>query len=1187
LIRGCLGGVLACLLMWVPGARAEVPATPQPRQLTVADGLPSSNINAFAEDQTGYLWLGTRDGLARYDGRNYRIWRAEDGLRDNQVWSLHVDAANRLWIGTHSAGLVMLSADRRTFRFYDKQHFPQISSNTVWAIASTPDGSVWFGTATGGLYQLAADGKVRRFMPVEGDRDSLPSAAVTHLVTMADGSLWVGTKGGLARWTGSGFQRVGENVLPSERINGLKVDRQERLWIATNAGLVVRQPDGRFERPSWLGAGAQDVFNMLEFSADGSYWLDTLDGLGRIRSGAMRNVPLYSMQERGLVKPNWTSAYEDREGGLWFASTNAGLWHLPPSWRQFSVLSRHQDDPDSLRNPYAMALAASASGGIWVVGTRGALDWFDPATGEVRHHLEKVNGNNWPQSMEEDSKGQVWIGSLDELVRYTPADKSVRRWRSGDHNDAAMLGDADIIRSCDGGRIWVYSEEGGMQQRDAEGRVLLQILQGQAGLPASPVEDMKCGPLDNLWLGTGSGLLAWQPQQGRFVPVPGAPSGRISAFTLTDSGVVWVGTLGRMESYLWDGRQMSLLDSVGGDRGFPMLVPSGVVVDAQGVAWAISPRGLIRMDPASRSVRLYGVHDGLPGQEFRRRTLVQARSGQLAGGTPDGVVLFDPALLKPSTRQPPLVIERVSVRHGDGEEDLTHEASMVIHESDRDLRIVARLLSFADSATNTYRFRLAGYDTDWVEVGGSGERVFSRLPAGRYQLEVQAATSDNVWSRARILSFRVQPPWWRSAGGLVGLTALSVALVFWGAWLYQRRLRRRHEWQLARHKHELAEQASLAKTRFLATLGHEVRTPMTGVLGMSELLLASELDERQRGYTQAIRRAGEHLLRLVNDALDLARIEAGRLELQAQPFDLQQLLDDVRGLMEPLAQRRGLAFNLENTAPPRTRVDGDVLRLRQILLNLVGNAIKFTSEGAVGLRIQADAEGRGIGFDVCDTGPGISAEQRKRLFRRFEQADGARTAARYGGSGLGLAICHELAVAMGGTIDVESTLGKGSCFKVRLPLSWELAAETAADGSGAASWSTLAPLQILLVEDDATIAAVIRGLLEVHGHTVVHAAHGLAALAEVSNTSFDVALLDLDLPGIDGFGLALQLRTMGYDMPLIAVTARSDTEAEPQARKAGFDDFLRKPVTAQLLLEAIAGVLDAKQRREQGLPPRS
>src|SRR5690606_15147369 len=199
----------------------------------------------------------------------------------------------------------------------------------------------------------------------------------------------------------------------------------------------------------------------------------------------------------------------------------------------------------------------------------------------------------------------------------------------------------------------------------------------------------------------------------------------------------------------------------------------------------------------------------------------------------------------------------------------------------------------------------------------------------------------------------------------------------------------------------------------------------------------------------------------------------------------------------------------------------DAGRVRQILLNLLGNAVKFTEAGSVSLQAAPIASG-GVRLVVSDTGPGLNEEQQAHLFRRFEQAEGARTAARYGGSGLGLAICHELAVAMGGDIDLDSTPGKGSCFKVKLPLAWDVAPEASADGGGAGAWGALPPQQVLLVEDDATIAAVIRGLLEVHGHSVVHAAHGLAALSEVSNTRFDVALLDLDLPGIDGFGLALQ-----------------------------------------------------------------
>lgn len=1178
---------LLCLLLLsglAAPAAAEVPVTPQPRRLGVADGLPSANINAFAEDRLGYLWLASHDGLARFDGRNYRIWRAEDGLRDNLIWSLHVDAGNRLWFGTQNAGLGMLSADRRSFRFFDSATYPQIGSNTVWSVASTPDGSVWFGTPTAGLHRLAADGTIQRFMPVPGQRDSLPSASIAYLAVTADGVLWVGSKGGLARWTGTGFAREGEAVLPSPRINGLKVDGGQRLWIATNGGVVVRHRDGRFERKEWPGAAPGDVLNVLQYASDGNYWLDTLQGLGRSRDGAaVSNVPLYSAQERGLVKPNWSTAYEDRDGGLWFASTNAGLWHLSPNWRQFSVLTRHLDDPASLRNPYALAMAASASGGIWMVGTRGALDRFDPASGAVEHHLQPVDGIHWPQSVAEDAQGRVWIGSLDTLVRYDPRDGAVRRWRHDDAADAAMVGDGDIVRICDGGRIWIYSEDGGIQQRDAEGRVTLHLAPGQRGFPQTALQDMQCGPGDRLWLSGAAGLAAWQPDAGAFAPVQGGPQDHAYAFDAGTGDGVWVAVLGGLERYRWDGGRLLREDGIGAEQGFPMLAAGALVVDASGVIWAGSARGLIRVDPARRSVRLYGVHDGLPGQEFRRRGLVRARSGQMAGGTPDGVVLFDPAQVRALARRPPLVIERISVHRGDQEHDLSAQSSLRIKDGDRDLHVVARLLAFADSTNNLYRFRLAGYDPDWVNAGANGERVFPRLSPGSYTLQIQGAVPGGGWIAAPDLRIEVAPPWWRSgwamaAYALAAILALGIAVM-----AYRARMQRRSEWQLAEQRRELAEQASSAKTRFLATLGHEVRTPMTGVLGMTELLLDTPLDATQRRYANSIQQAGTHLLHLVNDSLDLARIEAGRLELDSQPFELAPLLDEVAALIAPVVRKRGLRFVQEPRLPVPVVVTGDVMRLRQILMNLLGNAVKFTEHGQVGLGVELLPDGAGIRLEVSDTGPGITAEQQARLFRRFEQAEGPQTASRYGGSGLGLAICQELAGAMGGRIRIDSRLGAGARFIVELPLPWTPLqdgqggqARPPGDGPGGS-------LRILLVEDDPTVADVIAGLLRARGHQVVHALHGLAALGEVAVRPFDIGLLDLDLPALDGLALAIQLRGQGHAFPLVAVTARADAAAEQQARAAGFDGFLRKPVTGEMLVAAIAA---AWRPAADGVPAR-
>ncbi|MCC7632670.1 hybrid sensor histidine kinase/response regulator [Stenotrophomonas rhizophila] len=1167
---------LRCLLLvmaWLwPVLAVAQPVPPTPRQLTVFDGLPSNTVNRMAEDGYGYLWIATNDGLARYDGRNYRIWRAEDGLRDNHVWSVHVDARNQLWIGTENAGLVMMSADRREMRFFDRSSHPTIGSNTIWSITSTADGTLWFGTYEGGLHRLDRDGKVTRFMPEHGNPRSLPAASVTHLATTRDGSLWVGTKAGLARWTGSDFERVPNAYLPEALINGLTAELDGSLWISTNAGVVVRRPDGRYEPAPWKVSAGDQILGMMLRDEQGGYWLDTRSGLGRAYDNQFQQVPLYSAVARGQVRPNWTGAYEDREGGIWLASTNGGLWHLLPRWWQFSVLSRLEDDPSSLRNAYVLGMAAAADGGVWAVGTHGALDKFDPVSGAITQHRTWVDGNQWLQSVLEDPHGRVWIGSADALLRYDPNDATLRRWGRDAAVDAAMDGQIESLALCDGGRVWSAASTG-LQQRDLEGRVLHRVAVGHAGLAAGQLAlDIQCGVQDHLWAATAQGLLQWVPARSRFEPVPGAPTTTVHALAVADDGTVWLSEEGRLSRYHWKGGRLTLQAVIGAGSGYPDVSATGLVVDAQGVVWAATARGLIRADPQLGNVRLYGVHDGLPSQEFRRRTLTRTVSGRIVGGTPAGVVVLDPRLVKPSNRRAPLVIERVEVRRGDRVADLTHLAPLEIADADRDLRIVARLLSFADSSSNSYRYRLAGYDPDWVEVGPAGERVFSRLPPGRYRLEVQARSADQVWSRVQALEFRVQPPWWRSLSGLLVLTSMALLLMSLFAWLYRRRLQRRHAYQLALQKQELAEQASAAKTRFLANLGHEVRTPMTGVLGMSELLLGSPLDARQRGWTESIRHAGEHLLHLVNDALDLARIESGKLQLQAQPFHLQSLLDDVCTLMAALAEQKQLRFVVENSLPPGTCSVGDAVRVRQILLNLLGNAVKFTTHGEVRLKVAALSAEGGLYFEVSDTGPGIGSDQQQRLFRRFEQADGARTAAQYGGSGLGLAICRELALAMQGQIGVESQLGVGTRFSVSLPLPLQAAA-TAEGKVVAVDGVALPPLRILLVEDDLTVASVITGLLGARGHQMVHAEHALAALREVSAAPFDVVLLDLDLPGLGGLELAGHLRNQGYDMPLVAVTARTDPGIEEQVSQAGFNGFLRKPVTGDLLVAAIARAL--------------
>ena len=496
--------------------------------------------------------------------------------------------------------------------------------------------------------------------------------------------------------------------------------------------------------------------------------------------------------------------------------------------------------------------------------------------------------------------------------------------------------------------------------------------------------------------------------------------------------------------------------------------------------------------------------------------------------------------------------------------------------TDRNLTFVARALSYANPAANRYQWKLDGYDADWIDAGHRGERAFSQLPGGEYSLRVRASNASGVWTEFPLPTVIAQaPPPWLTKAAFIGYAVLAAI----GAWfvtrVYRKRLERRHAFALAQQQRTFAERSNAAKSEFLATMGHEIRTPMTGVLGMAELLLRTPLDPSQRGFAEAIQDSGRVLLRLVNDSLDLARIEAGKLELEDKPLDLHALVSHVEALERPIAEAKSLAFSLTVATNVPRHVCGDAVRIEQIVLNLVNNAIKFSERGNVSLDVASD--GGDIVFKVRDSGPGISPDMRARLFQRFEQAEGPQ---RRAGSGLGLAICRELVTRMGGRIDVDSEVGVGSEFRVALPLP----AVAMSSPDRALPIAMQRARRVLLVEDDATVAAVIAGLLRASGHDVVHVANGLAALSESATSRFDIALIDLDLPSVDGLSLARMLRARESALPMIGISARSIGDEERLCRDAGMNAFLRKPVTGAMLDESLATLFSTRLESDGPLP---
>jgi len=1170
-------------------AAAPPPAPPQFVGLSVAEGLPSSTVYKLAQDRDGFIWMGTQDGLARYDGVSFEVFRNDPtdpaSIGGNNVTALLIDREGRVWCGGEASGLNRLEADGVHFRHWRHvaNDLKTLGNDDVWALAEDAGGAIWVGTYLGGLNRVEADGSFTHLDHDAEDSASLRSSNVLSLYAEKSGRLWIGTDLGLdVREADGRIEHVALPLLDARKgpshVWAFAPASDGSMLIGTRKGLFRVGADLRY-----LGEIAEStpplaIVSMARGSGE-EVWIGTLSGLLQFDGERLRRYASEESVSGSLPEVRVHDVMRDAEGGQWFALEGSGIARLPPHWRDFASFRHVPGDASSLSFPRVRAIALDEQNSAWVATGNGALDRIDTKTGAIERRLHGTPGSTgYLTAVLPEGHDRIWLGDRNGLVLHSltggaAVELPVDLTRTDALPPPGYV--VSLTRAADG-NIWAAARGGGVALvAPSPPRVLRRYTPAEKTLGDADIVALALDPAGQPWVATATGVERLDPDAGHFVSIAGIPHERIHALDFAPDGSLWLHRLGALERYRIDGMTALRSQRFEAGDGWPAMTASALGVAGDGSVWITSSRGLWRVDPQSRVIRRFDASDGLPSSEFRIGALARGTDGTLYAGTEAGVVAFDPSQLHLDTPASPLRLTGLSVRRGGRIVTLDPEKPVTLNYDDLDFHVEVRALSYANPASNRYRFQLSDFDPEWID-SERGERTYSQLPPGDYTLRVRAANADGAWSSIEpVLSVKVAPPLWATPAAYfvyaIALLLIGLALLF----AYRLRVKRSHALALADERRRSAEQVMDAKSNFLATMGHEIRTPMTGVLGMSELLLATPLDDRQRGYAKAIHQSGELLLRLVNDSLDIARIEAGKFALDDRQLDPAALAREVATLEQPLAERKGLIINVDISGGVPESIWGDELRIKQILLNLVSNAIKFTDRGVITLSVSRIGGDR-LRLRVADTGPGMSAEVCARLFNRFEQAEGVMR--RHGGSGLGLAICRELTLLMGGTITVSSAVGEGSTFDVDLPI-YEAQRGEIEKTATSAPGATVEPgaLDILLVEDDDTVAQVLIGLLEGMGHRTRHAANGLAALVELKTSRFDLAVLDLDLPGIDGLQLARMVRAQETQarMPLIAVTARSVGDEETQIRAAGMDGLLRKPVTAALLAQAIAHTLRA------------
>ena len=1153
-------------------------------------GNGNRHIRAIVDDGKDGLWLATADGLQHFDiasGR-FAIWHhvpgVPDSLASDKLTSLALGRDGRLWIGT-SAGLDSLAPDLMRFRHHPS---PQGSKfDVIQALLVDAGEHLWVGSM-GGLERLpiGQQGELRRFGPEQG----MPAGEISVLYQDAERQVWVGSHDrGLYRWVPgqNRFENHPHRItdghsLGDNQVSALYGDRVGTFWVGTWYGGVSRAD---------MGSG----------------------GFARIVRGSDSVIALEDNKVRGIV--------DDGQGKLWLA-TNGGLHHFDPASGEDKAYRLAPLAAGVSGDAMATAAALDRDGTVWI-GARNGLAHLDPKTGKITRRLlarEEDVDANFVRNLLVARDGILWIASRGGLHRLG-RDGKLSTYRH-DPNSSSSLADNAVRPMLEDrqGRFWVGTFDGLDLFDRATGR--FRHFRHNPADPNSLSHDEVHYLLEDrrgtLWVGTAVGL------NKMVIGADGTP--RFQRYTARD--------------------------------GIADDVVAALQEDLDGFIWVSSSSGLHRLDPLSGGWRNYNSADGTIEGAYFDASALRAPDGTLYFGGNNGITAFNPRALHDNLIAPRAVITGLQI-FGQPAEDIRpgllpgpieRLSGITLPAADSVFSLEFSALHFAAPGRNRFAYRLAGFDQDWIGVdAGKRFATYTNLDPGKYVFQVRAANKDGVWSdSAATLQVTVLPPYWKTWWFRVlgGVLVLGIGYALFRVRVdglrrqkdllehqvgartekieqqnrllerqteelreQQRQVRRRtdelalanaalqeNEERLYQAK-QRAEDATRQKSEFLANMSHEMRTPLAGVIGMLGFALRDgKLRDTTREQILRGQANAQSLLAIINDLLDFSKIEAGKLSIENIDFALDESIEQVVTLFEEQAGAHsvGFALHLDDHLP--RFVEGDPTRLRQILVNLVGNAFKFTESGTVTVRVErrpedqrADARVNMIRFSVEDTGIGIEADAMPRLFQKFEQAD-ATTTRRYGGTGLGLAICRQLVELMGGAIGATSTPGVGSTFSFVLPLADGVAPPVVVDQPRQPHTHRL---RVLCAEDYPTNQIIVRMLLEELGHQVDVVENGVQAVAACARARYDLILMDGRMPEMDGANATRLIRAGGpleapvldQHLMIVALTANVSEEDRNRYLACGMDAFLTKPIDDTQLHFHLTRAIERQLQRGISLAP--